>query len=44
MESARRTGLLVLNRGVVMHDGTLVVSVYTQDHDGDERPVRAALG
>ncbi len=30
-------GLWCFNRGVVMHDGTLVVSVYAHDHDGDER-------
>ena len=30
-------GFWCFNRGVVMHDGTLVVSVYAHDHDGDER-------
>ncbi len=31
-------GFWCFNRGVVMHDGALAVSVYTHDHDGDERP------
>ena len=31
-------GLWCFNRGVVMQDGTLVVSVYAIDSDGDERP------
>ena len=31
-------GLWCFNRGAVLHDGTLIVSVYAIDHDGDERP------
>ena len=30
-------GFWCFNRGVIMHDGALVVSVYAHGHDGDER-------